>query len=174
VNESYAQIPSYTAQNGKTYLLRDALDFRPSRKNGTSTFDYEYSANPSTNDTGFYIPQDLTNWLSTYSFYYGRKDKLVLTKDKNFQIIQGNPSTNPILPVQPDGSLLIANLTHDPYTAYLPSETPKGVLPNLSLEKVKHRRWTMDDISDLQTRVNNIEYYTTLNLLEQKFQMQMV
>jgi hypothetical protein len=170
VNESYAQIPSYTAQNGKTYLLRDALDFRPSRKNGTSTFDYEYSANPSTNDTGFYIPQDLTNWLSTYSFYYGRKDKLVLTKDKNFQIIQGNPSTNPILPVQPDGSLLIANLTHDPYTAYLPSETPKGVLPNLSLEKVKHRRWTMDDISDLQTRVNNIEYYTTLNLLEQNAQ----
>jgi hypothetical protein len=165
-NESYAQIPSYTAKSGITYSLRDSLDFRPSRLNATSSFVFEYSASPTTNDTGFYIPQDLTNWISDYNFYYGRKDRLVLTRDKNLQIVKGNPSANPIFPTQPDGSLLIANLTHDPYTAYLPSESPKGTLPNLSVEKVRHRRWTMNDISDMNTRINNIEYYTTLNALE--------
>jgi hypothetical protein len=169
-NEAYGQIPSYTAVNGKTYNLRDSVDFRPSRRNATSSFIFEYSASPSSNDTGFYIPQDLTNWQSDYSYYLGRKDRLVLTRDKNFQIIKGNPSVNAILPTQPDGSLLIANLTHDPYTSYLPSEASKGTLPNLSVEKVKHRRWTMNDISDMNTRINNIEYYTTLNTLEQNAQ----
>ena len=170
INESYAQIPSYIAKNGTAYNLRDCIDFRPSRKNATANYVLETSNNPAASDSGYFIPQDLTNWLSNYSFYFGRKDKLVLTKDKNFQIIQGDASVNPIFPVQPEGSLLIANLTHDPYTAYLPSEAPKGTLPNLSVQKVSHKRWTMSDISDLQTRVNNIEYYTTLNLLEQNAQ----
>ena len=169
-NEAYGQIPSYTATNGKSYSLRDSVDFRPTRKNATSSFIFEYSASPSSNDTGFYIPQDLSNWLSDYSYYLGRKDRLVLTRDRNFQIVKGNPSVNPILPTQPDGSLVVANLTHDPYTAYLPSESSKGSLPNLSVEKVKHRRWTMNDISDMNTRINNIEYYTTLNALEQNAQ----
>jgi hypothetical protein len=95
----------------------------------------------------------------------GRYDKLVLSKDRAFQIIQGTPSVNPISPIEPDGSLVIANLYHDPYTSKIPSETT-GVLPNLSIEKVKHKRWLMRDISDLESRVNNIEYYTALNALE--------
>lgn len=166
-NENYGQIPSYTASNGKTYNLRDTLDFRPTRKAGTTTFDYLYSANPSTNDTGFYIPQDQSNFLCDYTYYLGRKDRLVLTRDKSFQIVSGNPSPNPLLPAQPEGSLLIANITHDPYTAYLPSETPTGYVPNMTFEKSSHRRWTMNDISELQNRMNNIEYYTALNLAEQ-------
>lgn len=172
VNEAYAEIGTYASKNGNIYRLADSLDFRPTRKNATSTFAYQYSSSDpgSTNSAGTYLPQDLTNWVSDYSYYLGRKDLLVLTKDKNFKIIQGVPAINPILPSQPDGSLSIANLTHDPYTAYLPSEAPKGILPNLSVAKIQHRRWTMKDISDLQTRVNNIEYYTSLSLLEQQTQ----
>lgn len=170
LNEAYAEIPSFVATNGKTYSLRDSLDFRPSRKNATSNFDFNYTSSPSNNYSGVYLPQDLSNWYSNYSFYLGRKDKLVLSKDKNFQIIKGTASVNPTFPAEPDGSLVIANLSHEPYTAYIPSEAPAGTLPNMSLERIQHKRWTMSDISDLQTRVNNIEYYTSLNLLEQKSQ----
>jgi hypothetical protein len=166
LNESYAEIPSFTSKHGKGFHLRDCLDFRPSRKNGTATFAYETLA-PSDVDTGVMIPQDLSTWYSNYSYYLARKDKLVLSKDKSFQVVQGVPSVNPIFPTEPDGSLVIANLTHEPYTAYMPSEAPVGTLPSISTEKVQHRRWTMKDISDLQTRVNNIEYYTSLNVLEQ-------
>lgn len=166
LNEGYASIPTFTSKHGKNYSLRDSLDFRPSRKNGTTTYVFETVA-PTDVDTGVFIPQDLSNWYGDYSFYLGRKDKLILSKDKSFQVVQGVPSVNPIFPTEPDGSLVIANLTHEPYTAYMPSEAPVGTLPSISTEKVQHRRWTMKDISDLQTRVNNIEYYTSLNVLEQ-------
>jgi hypothetical protein len=165
-NESYARIPTYTSKNGTPYNLRDCIDFRPTRKPWQFAFAFEYQNQSIANDLGMYVPQDSTYFYSNYSYYLGRKDKLILSKDKSFQIIQGNPSINPILPTEPNGSLVIANLTHTPYTAYLPSEAPIGVLPSLSMEKVQHKRWTMNDISNLQTQVNNIEYYTTLNLLE--------
>ena len=166
-NEAYAQIPSYTAKNGIKYNLRDCIDFRPRRKDGTAASVYQFTSDPtSTYYAGYFIPQDQTNWTSAYAYYLGRKDKLILSKDKNFQVLQGTPSLTPIYPTEPNGSLLIANMKLDPYTAYLPSETPTGTLPNLSVEKVSHRRWTMADISDLQTQVNNLEIYTSLNNLE--------
>jgi len=165
--ETYGSIPTYTSISGLKYALRDCIDFRPSRLNATSTFTFEYTGTPSVDDTGTLIPQDLTNFKSDYSYYLGRKDILVLSKDKNFQIIQGNPALNPIFPNQPDGSLLVAKLSHDPYTVYIPSEAPVGVLPNLSIEKVKHRRWRMQDISELEERFETNS--TTLTSLEQNF-----
>jgi hypothetical protein len=162
--EDYAEIPSYVASSGSFYQLRDCLDFRPSLINAQSSFTIRTSSSGS-GAAGAYIPVDLTEYESDYGFYLGRFDKLVLSKDRSFEIVQGTPSTTPILPIEPDGSLVIANLYHDPYTAYIPGEAV-GVLPNLSIERVKHKRWLMRDISSLEERVNNIEYYTALNLLE--------
>ena len=163
--ENYATIPTYTSSGGTFYQLRDCLDFRPSLINAQSTFAFRSSSSGS-GAGGAYIPVDLTIFESNYGYYLGRYDKLVLSKDKSFQIIQGTPANSPILPTEPDGSLVIANLYHDPYTSYIPSEAPSGTLPNLSIEKIKHKRWLMSDISDLESRVNNIEYYTALNTLE--------
>lgn len=162
--ENYAEIPSYMASSGNFYQLRDSLDFRPSLINAQSSFTIRTSSSGS-GAAGAYIPVDLTEFESDYGFYLGRFDKLVLSKDRSFEIVTGTPAVNPILPIEPDGSLVLANLYHDPYTAYIPGETV-GVLPSLSIERVKHKRWLMRDISDLETRVNNIEYYTALNLLE--------
>jgi len=163
--ESYASIPSYTATSGTVYQLRDVIDFRPALTNAQANFTIRTSGSGS-NAAGAYMPVDLSSFTSDYSYYFGRYDKLVLSKDRAFSIIQGTPSDNPLLPTEPDGALLIANLYHDPYTAYIPSEVTTGSLPNLSLEKVKHKRWMMSDISNLESRVNNLEYYTALNILE--------
>lgn len=163
--ENYAEISSYVSStSGNFYQLRDSLDFRPSLINAQSSFAIRTSASGS-GAAGAYIPIDLTEFESDYGFFLGRSDKLVLSKDRFFEIVQGTPSVNPILPIEPDGSLVIANLYHDPYTALIPGEAI-GVLPNLSIERVKHKRWQMRDISALENRVNNIEYYTALNLLE--------
>jgi hypothetical protein len=163
--EDYAEIPYYvSSSSGNYYQLRDSLDFRPSLINAQSSFTIRTSSSGS-GAAGAYIPVDLTEFSSDYEFYLGRFDKLVLSKDRLFEIVQGTPSVNPLLPIEPDGSLVIANLYHDPYTAYIPGEAT-GVLPNLSIERVKHKRWLMSDISALESRVNNIEYYTALNLLE--------
>ena len=92
-----------------------------------------------THCTYFLLPNDLAIFSGSYNYYLGRNDKLVLSKDKSFNIIQGAPSINPIYPSEPDGSLVIAKLTHDPYTGYIPTEAPNGFVSNLSIQKVKHK-----------------------------------
>ena len=158
--ESYAQIPTYTAKNGRTYSLRDCLDFRPKVVNAQTEFTFDI------HNAYSYIPVNGTVFSADYAYYLARKDKLVLSKDNNFQIIEGTPAVTPLFPTEPDGSLVIANLSLDAYTAFVPGEARGGILPNLSIEKVKHKRWTMKDISNMENRVNNIEYYTALNALE--------
>jgi hypothetical protein len=166
--EDYAQIGTYTGKtSGLTYNLRDCIDFRLSVVNAQSspnTFRYSTSV---TGSGGALIPVDSSTFITDYTHYLARNDILVLTKDNNFKLITGKPANNPTFPQQPDGSLLLAQLTLDPYTAYLPGETTR-YLPNLSMQKIQHKRWRMQDISDLQTRVNNIEYYTSLSLLEKQ------
>ena len=164
-NDTYQNLPKYTSKHGVTYALRDCLDFRPARKNAQTSFVFRYS-NSATN-YGIFLPVDLSTFTSNYAYYLGRQDKLILTKDKTFKIIEGTPSINPIFPSEPDGSLVIAELTHNPYTGYIPTEAPNGFVPDLSVVKVKHKRYTMQDIAGIESRINNLEYYASLSLLEQ-------
>jgi Domain of unknown function (DUF4815) len=166
--ELYQQIPTFTAKNGDIYPLADTIDFRPCRKNGQTAYIWEYS---STNaDVGLLLPRNLTNFVNSYYYYLARQDRLVLTRDKNFKIIQGASSIVPSLPSEPTDAMLIANLLHDPYTSYVPGEGPPAISPNMSINKIKHKRWAKSDITNLETRVNNLEYYTSLSVLEQNAQ----
>ena len=153
----------YVSSSGVTYNLTDSLDFRP-RKSVGQTASITYTIY----NRG--IVHDDVPVSCLYRYYLGRYDILVLSKDGVFQIVQGAPSLNPKVPETPDGCLLIATIIHDPYTYYLPEEAPKGVRPNLRIVKNIARRWTMDDISGMSKRIDNIEYYTSLNLLEQTAQ----
>jgi hypothetical protein len=167
LNEAYQQIPQYTSKAGIVYALRDCLDFRPARLNAQTLFTFRYSNSGDTTKYGVFLPIDMSTFTGYYNYYLGRKDKLVLTKDKSFKVIEGTPSIAPLFPAQPDGSLVIANLSLDPYTGYLPTEAPSGSVSNLSVEKVKHKRYTMEDIAGLEKRINNVEYYASLSQLEQ-------
>jgi len=167
--ESYQQIPQYTSKHGTRYALRDCLDFRPTRLNAQTNFIFRY-ANSGDSKHGTYLPVDLTTFIGDYAYYLARKDKLVLSKDKSFEVIEGAPSLNPLFPSEPDGSLVIANISHNPYTGYVTTEAPTGFVSDLSVEKVKHKRYTMQDIAGLENRINQVEYYTSLSLLEQKAQ----
>ena len=167
--ETYQQIPYYKSTYGTVYYFRDSVDFRPARTNVTTAFTYKYN-DAGDNRYGVFIPVDLSTYATDYNYYLGRKDKLILSKDRSFSIIEGTPSTTPLFPAEPDGSLVIAKLSHNPYTGYIPTETPTGTSADLSIEKVKHKRYTMQDISGLENRINNIEYYTSLSLLEQNTQ----
>jgi hypothetical protein len=168
--EEYKEIPTYVSKNGSSYPLRDCVDFRPTRRNAVSTFTFAFSGDQTITDAGALIPSDLSIFVNDYSYYLPRKDILILSKDKIFQVINGISSTNPKFPVEPDGALLLAKITLDPYTSYVGGETPSGILPNVSIEPVQHKRFTMQDIANIQRRINNIEFYTVLNALEQKAQ----
>jgi len=165
--DDYRYINPYTSTHGVSYQLRDCIDFRPARQNAQSNFTFRYSGSTSNPNQGILIPQDLTLFTGNYSYYLGRIDKLIFSKDNKLAIVQGSPSLYPIAPSEPDGSLVLATLTHDPYTGFLPAEAPAGTLSNLSIVPSKHKRYTMQDIAGLDNRITNVEYYTALNQLEQ-------
>ena len=164
--EAYQNIPTYIAGDGIVYRLSDCLDFRPTLAQGTTSGEFEYPGSSG----GLLLPTDGTNYNCSYDYYLGRKDLLVLSKDRSFQIVKGVSSINSTYPIAPTGTLILANLALDPYTAYVPGENPSGTIANLAINTIPHNRWAKSDITDLQSRVNNLEYYTSLSILEQNAQ----
>nr|QMP83619.1 MAG: hypothetical protein [Caudoviricetes sp.] len=160
--EPYKNIGYYTSKRGKSYSFRDSIDFRKTRVNGTTSFVLDsYTTKP----TGIAI--DGTTFITDYSYYLGRKDKLIIGPDRNFVLIEGVPALAPIEPNIPDGSLVVAKLTLDPYTLNIPGEVFDPTTSSIKIETMIHKRWRMEDITSLEKRVERVEYYTNLNSLEQ-------
>ena len=138
----------------------DIIDLRPrvSAYSGSmSPFEFNSRVFSSENSSSPYIfSKDKTINLS-YSYYLPRIDKLFLTKDGDFIINSGVPSITPKLPNTLDSSLEVA-------TIYLPAYLYNVEDCNIVLSP--HKRYTMKDISNLDDRISNVEYYTSLSLLE--------
>ena len=148
---SYNKIPTEVINNA-TYSLKDYIDFRPRRTNlsNPDTFVFDSYKIPSSTTN--------TNILYSMSYYLGRIDKLILTKDKKLSWLNGVSSyKNYIPPKDLVDAMTIATVQFDPYSADLQS---------IKIKYAKHRRYTMDDIGDLDTRLQNVEYYTSLSLVE--------
>ena len=92
-----------------------------------------------------------------YSYYLPRIDKIFLSKDKKIIVKTGNASENPEQPEQLLDCLEIATIS---LPAYLCDITEAKI----SLKK--NKRYQMKDISSLEDRIKNLEYYSSLSLLE--------
>ena len=95
--------------------------------------------------------------ISNYSYYLGRIDKIYLSKDNTIQVRQGEPSENPLPPEPIENALEVATAIIPPYLC-----NTKGAAITLT----EHKRYQMKDIARLENRIKNLEYYTTLSLLE--------
>lgn len=147
----YTDIPSYTAGNGVTYNLRDVLDFRPRRQDNSSNFVIPGS--------GVDLPRPNTNVSSDYIFYLPRIDKVVLRQTREFGIIRGVSALNPITPPDDDDAMTL-------YVLNIPAYTNSA--DDVAITYVDNRRYTMKDIGELDRRLNTVEYYTALSLLEKE------
>lgn len=88
-----------------------------------------------------------------YEYYLPRIDKVVVTKDREFKVLTGAPSLVPQSPVEDNNSMPIYTLTIPPYTAAVQS---------IGLNFVDNRRYTMKDISFIDSRVKSLEKYVAL------------
>ena len=138
----------------------DIIDLRP---RVTSTVagraPWEFSARqfiPGSSSSSHIVAKDKSFNLS-YDYYLGRIDKLFLSKEGIFSLSQGVPSDLPKLPNTIDNALEVATIQLPPYV-YDTREV------NLTL--AKYKRYRMKDIATIENRVKNIEYYTSLSLLE--------
>lgn len=149
----YKDIPSYTTSIGQSIALRDAIDFRPTKAIGTSGNDYSV--------IGVRFPYSGTAFETDYSYYLARRAHLSVTTDTNrpFKVVYGDSSLSPTEPKPISNGMVLYKLYLEPYTAYA---------SNVSLFFVENRRYTMRDIGKLEARIENLEYYQSLTLLEKK------
>lgn len=147
---NYETIPSYVSKTtGEVYSLRDCLDFRPDRSiNGDSVKPTTWiPANTSANDNTY-----------EYTHHLARTDKIVLTRDRQFNVLRGIPSVEAEAPPDDPNAMSLYTVRVNPYTFSK---------DDAAIRFIENKRYTMRDIGNLEKRIEAVEYYTTLNLLEQ-------
>ncbi len=149
---TYEEIPTYISKdNGSSLELRDCFDFRP-RVDDSGTFS---GATASITE----LPFVGTNVSADFSFFLGRKDLVFMDRLGKFNAITGVPSLNPTTPQAPETGMVLFETTMSPYVIGL---------DEINIRKLDNRRYTMRDIGKLDKRITNLEYYTSLNLLEKE------
>jgi len=146
----YGSIPNYVSSSGQIYALNSSIDFRPRRTDDTTAFTLQQ----------FQLPQVLSeiDVSADVTFYLSRIDKVVLTRDGLFKVLQGVPANlNPQPPANQSDAITLFQLAYQPYTSDASS---------VNITVIPHKRYTMRDISSLDNRLTNIEYYTSLSALE--------
>ena len=142
----YDNVPVFISPTtGKRLELRDCIDFRPRRVDGVATM------------SGMEFPYPNTNWQADYSYYQPRIDTIYLSKEKKFGVHQGVAADHPVPPSRLDNTMSLYQLRIPAYTFQ-----PTDVIS----QYIENKRYTMKDIGKIERRLNNIEYYTALSLLE--------
>lgn len=144
-NINYKDIPVYGG-----IPLRNCVDFRP-RISDTGTSFSVLSL----------IPKRGVDVRVDYQYYQSRKTKIILSLDGTFTVNNGVSSIIPGDPQDPSLGMVLYNLYLQPFTF---DTTTNQVVPGL----IDNKRYTMRDIGRLEKRIDNLEYYTSLSLLEQQ------
>ena len=151
----YNLIPTFRDSKGEEIYLRDVLDFRPTRSSNTSSNTYSSSK---IFDNHQIVDSQTFEVEADYSYYKKVVHKISLDENGSFILTSGASALNyPPVPSTSGDTMLLATISVNPYTY---DET------DLKVEVTDNRRYTMRDIGDLETRIENLEYYTSLNLLE--------
>lgn len=140
----YGDIPTYKTASGTSYRLADCFDFRPLVINDV----VQSSASlPSIGNVSLF---DVENYL-------GRVDTVVIQKDGGITIMHGDSSETPVPYEVKDSVLPIYELWLSPYTF---------TLNDIRVKYLDNRSYTMQDIRGIDSRLEAVEYYTALSLLE--------
>lgn len=145
----YDQIPSYRTPEGRTLNLRDVIDFR-SVADSAGNFGTSGS-------TMMELPQSGTTITADVTYNLAQAAKLGIDYNSNFALTFGPPAFNPVMPTRQEGTLPL-------YDIVLNAKTLND--SDVRLSKFNFRRFTMKDIGNLEKRVDRLEEFTTLNLLE--------
>ena len=175
----YEDIPTYTATKvdpdapkpSGEFPLTDTFDFRPRVEDiaGTSST-LETIDQVTGNSFNFFARQYDGTGSSTvdvckpgsfiqadFEFYLPKRVILSMSRSGEIIVNEGVGAEEPNLPKAPDDTMKLCSL-------FLPAFTfrPKDV----EIKREKNQRFTMRDIAELERRVDNVEYYTALSMLE--------
>lgn len=166
------EVPIFNSSVNGVVSLRDVIDFRPKVDTTTTVSGFQDSSIISSEDFISFISSggafsstpasDLSIEFTlkfNESVYLDRIDAVFLKKNGEFVVSRGNPSLNPSNPPVIDEAIPLYYLN---IPAFTNSSKDVRVVP------VDNRRYTMRDIGKLEKRIERLEYYTTLSILEQQ------
>ena len=141
--------------------VSDIIDIRPRVSEFTSTtlspFEFDGRNFTADGNSAANILASDESILLDYSFYLPRIDKVYLSKDGTYQLVKGVPAETPLPPNNVENSLEVATLTLPAFLCDVDSV-------DVSLNS--HPRYTMSDIKRLDRRIKNLEFYTSLSMVE--------
>lgn len=170
------QIPVYITNKGTAFDLRDCVDFRPFASNTAviaTNLNSAAPANPVATlslNVNPYIPVPDSIFMTDIAYYLQRSDRVSIDIDGNIIVKEGKPDTNTTTPPpEVSGAMTIGIANIPPYPS-LPTNIAK--ISNrydyaITVALQQNKRFTMKDIGVLEKRIENLEYYTSLSLLEQ-------
>jgi hypothetical protein len=163
---SYSSIPRNTISSAPGQTSKtDILDLRPipdpflvyeGQRSPFEFFGKNYSETNNSFRDILVADEDI---ILNYTFYLGRVDRIFLDINEQIIVKKGVASESLDPPESPANALEIARVTFAPYA--------KNARKAADIQLLTHKRYRMSDISKLENRIKNLEYYTTLNLLEQ-------
>jgi len=170
-----AEIPTYTTSKGTVFDLRDSVDYRPFAVNTAvvSTSISGATINPSATLTlgvSPHLPAPDSNFQTDLQYYLQRIDRAALDIGGNLVITEGIPSaTNPIAPLEQTGTMTLGLVNVPPYPSLATEDAKEQNRYDYAITTtlLQNKRYTMKDIGALDNRIKNLEYYTSLSLLEQ-------
>jgi hypothetical protein len=170
------EIPVYKSTYGIEYDLRNVFDYRPYKSNtAISTISIgSATTNPATTTTlnvdgdGLRMVAPDSDINLDYSFYLARNDLVTIDRFGELNVIKGEPSVVPKSPKGNDNVASLARVYIPPYPSV--SETLSRQLNRRGIgcisKKIATSRYTMREIGTLKERIDTLEYYNALNLLE--------
>jgi len=170
------EIPVFVSpRTGDEYSLRDCVDFRPNVGNTATQSATIGSAtiNPSSTETIVgtnnlsATPNEI--WTSNVTYYLPRKDRLVIDRN-GFNVIKGIPSTQPEYSAKPELAMQLATIDIPVYPSLDTVNARYYNRPGLGcrVRATQLKRYSMADIKKMDKRIDNLEYYSSLNMLEKQ------
>jgi len=146
----YSDIPNHKLADGSVTALRNVFDFRP-RQDDTGA---GYSAATARVNE---LPQNTDLITADASYYMPRRDYLILKDNNELEYLEGVSSTNPIFPDIPKDAMGLYSVSINAYTLDA---------TEASINYIENKRYTMRDIGRLEKRVDKVEEYAVLSMLD--------
>ena len=141
----YENIVDFVDKKGSVIRLADSIDFRPLIE-GLSL------------ESTTHLPSKCVISFNDLRYYQYRIDKVYIDTDGEFRVKRGIPAdSEPPIPDDPREGMSLCLVKLSPYT-YSTKDVEVTFLQN--------RRYTMKDIANLEKRIDAVEYYSSLSMLE--------
>ena len=155
-----------------TIKLRDSIDFRPIVNTAPPTPSFlsiNKEFEPVLNSNNFLdtrnggdafvprVPIPNSQFECDIQFYLPKIDSLFLEKTGKMTLVEGIPSKNPVAPADLSTGIRL-------YDLFLPAYTFN--IKDIRIEKFNYRKYTMKDISEIDSRLDKVEDLITLSILE--------